>query len=511
MTSTGSQRDTVDAADRDTNITTEASLRPSQPPKPNDDTNLMPPPPPPAAAVTQDEPVLPPPPWITFAPNVKPFAPTPLIADLLRTRYCIPNSVFLVEGLEVPSLPRSDRWRVVRMMLGDGVLCIQALLAPEMHRFVDTGGIAVGAYVRLPRFSTRRRRIAVPGDRSKKKMVYLVVSDIVTVGWHDELRPPPRARVAAAKGDKNMQERQLQDAGYDHREEDEYNFEEDFMGNSDMELEEIEDAHAQALAQSDFTFTPPHIRTRAARYLDRHGEEPDDDEAFETMVVTPTRSAQRRERIAKLPASMSTNLVTRTRHKSPTKSYQHRDPLASAKHVAVTRRDTASPSRSPSRAPKSQAESQHVPVALARQWTDPSIPLKLTPLGSINQLPYKQNWSINTLVIVASLGEVEPSHIPPYSQRIARLADPTTDKQVMLAVLLDPHEFVPRIGSAVLLVGVKNHLFDGGSLKKYVSDKPTTQGGRWWFQDPSQFDWCDAEGLQKWWDDGHGSLRAEGV
>ncbi|KAF5654025.1 hypothetical protein FCIRC_13994, partial [Fusarium circinatum] len=114
----------------------------------------------------------------------------------------------------------------------------------------------------------------------------------------------------------------------------------------------------------------------------------------------------------------------------------------------------------------------------------------------IPHLPYAQNWSCNVLAIISYLSDIEPSSLPPYRQRSARLADPSTSKQVNLTVFLDPEAFTPRVGSAVLLVGVKNHRFDGGSLKKYESDR---KDGRWWFENPIEMDWCDVEGINDWW------------
>ncbi|KAJ2968322.1 hypothetical protein NUW58_g10247 [Xylaria curta] len=125
-------------------------------------------------------------------------------------------------------------------------------------------------------------------------------------------------------------------------------------------------------------------------------------------------------------------------------------------------------------------------------------PLKLTNLRSIPNLPYKQNWSVNVLCVVSAISDVEPAGIPPYTQRQARLTDPSTDKHVLLTVFLDPHLFNPQVGSIVLLSGVKNHRFDGGSLKKYASDRPKS-GENWWYDDPAQFTWCDVEGLRRWW------------
>jgi hypothetical protein len=79
---------------------------------------------------------------------------------------------------------------------------------------------------------------------------------------------------------------------------------------------------------------------------------------------------------------------------------------------------------------------------------------------------------------------------------MARITDPSTAKQVHLTVFLDPDQFNPKVGSAVLLTGVKNHRFDGGSLKKYASDKAL---GKWWFEDPWELAWCDVRGIKDWW------------
>lgn len=137
-----------------------------------------------------------------------------------------------------------------------------------------------------------------------------------------------------------------------------------------------------------------------------------------------------------------------------------------------------------------------LPIALPKDWHDLQTPLKLTTLRAIPNLPYRQNWSCNILAIIASLSPVESSNLQPYKQRTARITDPSTAKQVHLTVFLDPDEFNPKVGSAVLLTGVKNHRFDGGSLKKYASDKGQ---GTWWFEDPWDLAWCDVRGIKGWW------------
>jgi len=148
---------------------------------------------------------------------------------------------------------------------------------------------------------------------------------------------------------------------------------------------------------------------------------------------------------------------------------------------------------------QNQKQAKALPLAI----TDPHQPLKLTPLRSIPNLPYKQNWMVNVLAVVSSLSAVEPAHLPPYSQRTARLADPSTSKRVLLNVFLDPEGFTPAVGSVVLLVGVKNHRFDGGCLKKYASDRPRDGPKSWWLENPKGLQWCEGEvvRLRNWWDE----------
>ncbi|KAK7420567.1 hypothetical protein QQZ08_010326 [Neonectria magnoliae] len=314
-----------------------------------------------------------------------PFELVPVIRDILRTRYCVPGSVFLVEGLDQVSVSRSGRWQAVRLLLGDGALCIQALLPGSMHRFVETGEVALGSYIRCESLHTKWQQT------DNGAMVYLVVEDLVTVGWNDSYR---------------------------------------------------------ALA--------PAVEQASPKIIDAPKNEDVDDE-FEAEAF---------------------------------EAFEAFEALAHPKKAE--QRSEAKPRTAPDQ-----------PIALPRDWHDPQTPLKLTTLRSIPHLPYAQNWSCNVLAIIASLSSVEPSNLPPHRQRTARLADPSTSKQVHLTVFLDPEEFSPQVGSVVLLVGVKNHRFDGGSLKKYASDR----GSRWWFQDPVEMGWCDVDGIKTWWKEMTASQR----
>ncbi|KAL8335370.1 hypothetical protein RB598_009526 [Gaeumannomyces tritici] len=159
------------------------------------------------------------------------------------------------------------------------------------------------------------------------------------------------------------------------------------------------------------------------------------------------------------------------------------------------------PGATVARRPQAPAEPDSSRLGTPPAWAchDLSHPLKLTPLRAIPLLPFKQNWMVNVLAVVAELSGPEPSLLPPsYAQRTARLADPSTPKHVLLTVFLDPDGFAPSPGAAVLLLGVKNHRFDGGSLKKYASDRPR-DGGPWWLEAPRHLPWCDVAGLEAWW------------
>ncbi|KID94517.1 Cyclin-like F-box, partial [Metarhizium majus ARSEF 297] len=345
------------------------------------------------------------------SPDAASFTLRPIIQDLVRTRFAVPGSIFLVEDIQTIALTESRRWQVIRLLLGDGELCIQALLADAMHRFVHTRDITVGSYVCVQDFQLRQRTMAPDAGEPQQQMVYLVVHDVKTLGCNDEVR------------------------------------------RMHGEQQQADEAASPAGSRAS-TPTKPEPPSAAARQAPGDGDdydfEDDDDDDMEGA-------------------------------------------FDEFEALAFPAKTTPPPPPPP---PAAQPSKPSLPVALPRDWHDVQTPLKLTTLRAIPNLPYRQNWSCNVLAIVASLSAVESCHLPPYRQRTARITDPSTAKQVHLAVFLDPDEFTPRVGSAVLLTGVKNHRFDGGSLKKYASDRGR---GRWWFQDPWELAWCDVRGIKDWW------------
>ncbi|KAI0552671.1 hypothetical protein F4679DRAFT_44994 [Xylaria curta] len=366
----------------------------------------------------------------------EPFEPKPLIADILRTGFCVPDSIFLVEGVDIAHTSKSKRWRVIRLLLGDSELCIQALLSAEMHRLIDRGEISFGSYVRLQQFRVEWRDIVKAGSGSPRKhgnagdngekkkgqMVYLIVESLVMVGWNNTLTDSSMAEQA--------------EIGIDNVE-------------GDIVLEESDHLSDPPRSDEPEKAQSPRQATVAKSTTSEGSELADMDDDFEVMAISKNKTASNRREVA-------ATIVNREQDA------------------------TASPS--------------NLPFSIS----DPSRPLKLTKLRSIPNLPYKQNWSVNVLCVVSAISDVEPAGIPPFTQRQARLTDPSTDKQVLLTVFLDPHLFNPQVGSVVLLLGVKNHRFDGGSLKKYDSDRPRTDDN-WWYRNPTQFTWCDVDGLRRWW------------
>lgn len=382
----------------------------------------------------------------------------PLIDDILRTRYCVPGSVFLVEDVQTAALPGSGRWHALQLLLSDGHLCIQALLGSQMHRFVQTGEITVGSYVQLNDFIMRWERVDRTGEgqhegederrESPRHMVYLVVEDIVTIGRHEAFLGLWRSQVHG------------QEPG----------------GQSGTTS-----ADAATVADKMSMPPPPPGTVAKGKRPAQPSRNTTVERAFDYFdaLTYPLKISPRKSQ--KLPEPVST-----------AEPKAHEPPTAAGTLGQAT---LSSPSKRP-------------PVSLPRDWHNLQSPLKLTTLHSIPHLPYAQGWSCNILAIVVSLSPVEPSYLPPHRQRTARLADPSTAKQVHLAVFLDPEQFEPTVGSAVLLVGVKNHPFDGGSLKKYASDGAAGAPGKggtaatgksWWYEDPWELGWCDVAGIKDWW------------
>lgn len=396
---------------------------------------------------------------IVFSDPSVPFVVQPVIQDLLRTHYCIAGSVFLVERIDSVA-PIRGGYRAVRLLVSDGVSCVQAMLRSEAHGLVHHGLMFAGCYVRVDSFELRfldlshgpndqtdqtdefeaDGTVSAGGRREREierpKIVYLVLENPVTVGWNT--------------------------------------------------------AYLQILESQNRVPLPV------------LSEELERVENLDRCV-----GAAENEKGSLLDGTEKGTLDTASSNREASPDYASiADPRTGGhESVDIPELDTSRTVPTVARLSTKPSRNAAQPSGKQLPWStdDPTKPARLTPLRMIPHLPYKQNWMVNILAVVSSISDVEPSHLPPYHQRTARLTDPSTPKHVLLTVFLDPDDFTPAVGSVVLILGVKNHRFDGGSLKKYASDRPKN-GARWWFQEPDELGWCDVAGLRAWWD----SKRASG-
>jgi hypothetical protein len=451
---------------------------------------------------------------ITPAPGQEPFTLQPLIEDMLETRRCIPGSIFIVEGIDVipvpAAAPEEDDTHAIRLVLGDGELCIQALLHPDMFYLIEKRDVFMGCCVRVGDFMLRLEEPDGGGDggnvfgkgeggaeaeeedqeekeeREKddaKGMAYLIVNELETAGWNetymamwrhhekskDVERPSSVTDDTGSKGTAAMQEGQGAASSEAETTPKASKSRSTVVRFADPQtspsVKTPTKAKAQGKGKAKVSFKVPRPPNSD---FDKDDDNDDDEDLEEAFEAFETRTFPLR------------NPSSSTRTSTTPKNPDAREEVAAASDIST---DKSLPQ----------------PIALPKDWHNHQVPLKLTTLRLIPHLPYAQNWSVNVLAIVASLSPVEPSHLPPGKQRTARITDPSTAKQVHLTVFLDPDEFTPKVGSAVLLVGVKNHRFDGGSLKKYASDGKRDIGKRWWFEDPWELEWLDVAGITSWW------------
>lgn len=422
--------------------------------------------------------------------------------------------------------PDEDDTHAIRLVLGDGELCLQALLHPDMFHLVEQRDVFVGCCVRVGDFMLRLEEPGVfgeggeeeeesgdEGDEERRKrrkedakaMAYLIVNKLETAGWNETYMVLWRSREKSNSLTDSTSNRGAAVVA-EHRD----------QGAAPDEAHTTTPKASKPASSNVVRFadrpdspsvrTPTKTRVKGkakvrfklpgldSDYGNDDNDNDDDDgdleeafEAFETRTF-PLRSASSGKSTAAATASTTP-----------------KTPASDAREMAAAASDI-------------NTDKSQQPIALPRDWHNQQVPLKLTTLRLIPHLPYAQNWSCNVLAIITSLSPVEPSHLPPGKQRTARIADPSTAKQVHLTVFLDPDEFTPKVGSALLLVGVKNHRFDGGSLKKYASDGKRDAGDkRWWFEDPWELEWLDVAGIKEWWQgvEGYygqtGPARSEGL
>lgn len=405
---------------------------------------------------------------IVFLDPHQPFMFKEIIDDILRTRFCVPGSIFLVEDID-DSIPVDRRYRAIRLLLGDGQESIQALFKGDAHGLVQNAQVYPGCYIRAEKFELRllelddedseevldgqagHSTVAVTKKRKredkKEVIAYLLLKDFVTVGWDSALL--------------EILETEKEDAA--------------------PQLVFSEQAKKPVISEE-----APEPSVKRVRLLEPK-EETEQRPPTVTSKQTPAQLSSRNT------PSASTGRPSMA-DDTPLQSANPPDVQTTEQHAEKARLPFKSALK-PSTAPASSKKKA--------PWIspDPTKPMKLTPLSGITHLRYKANWAVNVLAVVTSLTEVVVSNLRPFNECTAELADPSTDKKVKLTVFHHPDTFNPpfnpRIGSVVLLPGVKNHT-DGG-LKKYWDENETEL---WWFEEPTEYGWCapDVARIRSWWD-----------
>ncbi|KAK1834561.1 hypothetical protein QBC39DRAFT_252306 [Podospora conica] len=422
-------------------------------------------------------------PIVSYDPAT-PIEPNLLIEDILRTRYCIPGSVFLVEAIE-PCIAVNNRYRTIQVILGDGKLCIQALLRSEIHCFVDNGHIFEGCYVRVDKVELRS--VDIKGET--RKMAYLLVSDMITVGWsrtyldilgvqHPPSRQPTWSPAGGGGFTKSGKLTIAQLAAMD----------------PETALKAIRSRDTAPLPvepTASIPTSPTPIKHDPRTKLPEPESDSDYISDSDESVDPPEVPAEPRaiERPADPPSPRPQPAIIR----------QQALQRANNTKPSITSAPVAPPARAP-------ASSKAKPTRLHWKVTDLTQgPFMLRRLVEVNTVKMLQNFMMNVLAVVVSVDDPGLHHGS--LRRTARLADPSTPKEVLLAVYLDPEAFTPRAGSIIMITGVKNHTEDGGSLRKWPSDR--LSGGRpWWTDDPGALGWCRAEVelIARWWEENRGEV-----
>jgi hypothetical protein len=405
----------------------------------------------------------------------------------------VPGSIFIVEDVELMLLVRNG-YRTVRLVLGDGKLCIEAYPKGELHGLIHNGHVYPGCYIRAEQFDLRYKQVDEQVQPETKRQagttsferetaeyvdksnwaVYLFLKDFVTVGWdigylkalEDE---PQYATIEPANADQRAEPSpkrvRLQEPERDAEKPlPSVMGRKAAVGVSEEKLFSTTRDTIEPLEPNKDTDQQPLLAAVAGKAV-----------PHTTSLRQPPTANQGPWNSA--DASVQTAVLPKT---IPVKQQPGRRPAAPSKPTSNLRA-----------APKSSHKN------LPWDENGPARQLTLTSLSAIRNrnLPYAANWAVNVLAVVTSLTDVKVSNLKPFHERTAELADASTDQRVMLTVFHHPDSFTPRVGSVVLLLGAKNHT--DGNLKKYFNPN---ESKKWWFEEPREYAWCDVDGMRRWWD-----------
>ncbi|RKU41384.1 hypothetical protein DL546_004272 [Coniochaeta pulveracea] len=400
----------------------------------------------------------------------KPFTLKEVIADLTRTRHCVLGSIFLVEDVQ-PMVPVRKGYRTVRLLLGDGNLCIEAYPKAELHRLIHDGHVYPGCYIRVDKFNLRSKTQEHLGKSNWA--AYLALDDFVPVGW-DTAYIKALADEAQFVTKKPVDGSQTPGASPTH------------TGLQDLDEdadEPVPSVTRQGGASEASTKKP--LRSPLDGIEHSQLDEETDSQPLAAAVTS------------KEPASRPSSWQPLKAKESSWHSANVSLPRAALPETMPIKPEAAKQFATPSK-PANNSSAAPKPFHKRLPWDEngPTRQLTLTPLSAVRNrnLPYAANWAVNIMAVVTSLTGVKVSNLKPFHERTAELVDPSTDDKVKLTVFHYPESFTPRIGSVVLLLGAKNHT--DGNLKKYSNPH---ESENWWFEEPTQYGWCDVDRMRRWW------------
>ncbi|KAI9769995.1 MAG: hypothetical protein M1840_003706 [Geoglossum simile] len=467
----------------------------------------------------------------------------PCIAELVRTQYCPPSMVLVVQKImEVPvHTPRGPK-QAFRLMLTDGEKMIQATLVADMHWFVVTREIVVGAFVVLDEY-----RLAKAMRKNKNGSVgYLQISDLHAIGYVDGYDP---SRPAQSSEHPQLYDDSIAESEHESIREDQPppkkarpdvrptslppNREStvDLVGNI---TEERKAGFNSGFIESSNRIPGPvyskRLTPKGKDRLDIAGNDVHAKVGPEKDTSTISERSSLPSPLGAIPRSVYRRKIVE--HWDRCHSVPFPQLLSPYSNARTTHKITNERKSGPH--PKGEITDEQVHTLFPQacmslsQYAISTIeggkflkrinrPLDIVTLKGLAGLVQKQNricgeqasttpgqlrvpltyQPSDILAIVESPPTpiIKRSHLPPKCD--ITLSDPSTLKRIALSVFVDASNFAPAVGTICLIRNVRNHRFNGQSLNAYPED---CEGWDWFIPNP---DWAvPAEKigwLRSWW------------
>ncbi|KAI9881640.1 MAG: hypothetical protein M1830_000205 [Pleopsidium flavum] len=459
----------------------------------------------------------------------------PCIAELLRTDYCQPGLVMLVDKVVVVTMASTEKNQAYRLYLSDGEKNIQAVLKPLMHRFVWTGEIREGSYVMLDNYKVAKGKKLI-GDGY---VAYLAIADIHTIGRRqryaqdttfdnhglltelpEEKQPPPKPCLLGS-GPITMQDTYavFKDPAADDNPL-------GFISRFDADAEDC---------PSDGSLVQ--VKSTVKRVDKRKRETMSSPLGELSPNSIPTTKQRRTASSMKFAKGTSEKEASLRKPSSPDNLPENLE-FYSGQVIAHHKRCHQAPVVHGSwcncvvctnAEPTEGASEEPGPSALAAQKVKPNTsqksirqattsvsqqalraletrnplkrvknPMELYHLSSMTGNRKSQNKRGDYFAVVEWVDDKTIKRFCMSMKRDLRIVDPSAEKKVLLSVFVDPVNFTPAVGTIALFRNLRTHEWDGGSLNAYEKD---CAGSDWFIPNPIGIDGCDVEAMHEWWEE----------